>query len=157
MFSKEILRCHGISIQNTVFIVVFSILPFFFGILYTVLFSELNSLIPFYSRGEFFLYTVSLISSAYISYHTASSTKKLFEGWLSITSLILLVLVSVCYAFIISKNVTPRLDVVKILSFGSFALSLPLFYYSQYLVTKRSPDIVNLRKSEQNEIEKKLF
>lgn len=156
MFSKENLRCHGISIQNTFFIVIFTILPFWFGILSTVLFAELKSLAPFYSRGEFFLYTVSLISSAYISYYTANSSKKLFEGWLSILSFILLVLVSGCYAFIISNSVAPRVEIVKVLSFCAFGLTIPLFYYSQFMVTKRSPDILNYRKNEQVKIQNKL-
>ncbi len=156
MFSKENLRCHGISIQNTFFIVVFTILPFWFGILSTMLFAELVSLEPFYSRGDFFLYTISLISSAYISYYTASSSKKLLEGWLSIFSFILLVLVSGCYAFIISNNLTPRIEIVRVLSFSAFSLTIPLFYYSQFMVTKRSPDIVNYRNNEQVIIQNKL-
>ena len=156
MFSKENLKCHSISLQNTVFIVVFTILPLVFGVLYTIMFAELNSYSPFYAKGEFFLYSVSLISSTYISYNTLGGKKNIFDGWVNIILFLLLVIVSACYAFIISNNTTPRVEIVRTLSFGGFFLALPLFYYSQFLINKRSPDIIELRKNEQANIQHKL-
>jgi hypothetical protein len=156
MFSKDSLKYHGISLLNTSFIVVFTILPFIFGILFKMLFSKLDTLTSFYARGEFFLYTVSLISSAYISYYSVSSSKKLFEGWLRNLSFLLLVIVSGCYALILSSTLTPRTNMVGIISIISFLLSVLLFYASQYMITKRSPDIINLRSDEQKSIQNKL-
>lgn len=156
MFTKEIFKCHSISLQNTVFIVAFTILPLMLGILSTIMFSELKSLSPFYAKGEFFLYSVSLLSSTYISYNTIGAKRKIFDGWVNIILFLLLVIVSACYAFIISNDSLPRIEIVKSLSFGGFFLALPLFYYSQFLINKRSPDLIEFRKNEQDNIEQKL-
>jgi hypothetical protein len=156
MLSKSNIRCHGISLLNTTFIVVFTVLPTVFGIILKMLFSELNNFEIFYSRGEFFLYTVSLCASAFISYYSVSPSKKLFDGWLRNLLILLMVIVSGCYAFIIASNSLPRASIVKVLSYIVLPISILLFYWSQYLVNKKSPDITELRTAEQEGIEEKL-
>lgn len=143
------------SLLHTVFLAIFTILPMIFGLLFAFLFYDVKGLEQFYSKGEFFLYTVSLVSSAYISF-TLLSSKKFFNGVLNIVSLIILVLVSGCYAFILSNTIPPRIHAVKALSFGAFAIAVILFYISQHMVNMESPDIVEKRKVEQKTIENKL-
>ncbi|MGY6545198.1 MAG: hypothetical protein ACXIU2_10380, partial [Cyclobacteriaceae bacterium] len=103
MITSEYLKYHSISLQNTLFIVVFTILPLAFGILSNVLFTSYKGLSEYYLKGEFFLYSVSLISSTYIGYNSVKGNRNAFEGWINKTLLIILVLVSACYAFIISS------------------------------------------------------
>jgi len=153
---KENSSIHGLALQNFFFIVVFTLMPLWFGILSQLFFSEDIVMETFYARGEFFLYNVSLIASTYISYHNVNTGKKLLEGWLSNISVILLIIVSFCYALIITSTETPRIDIVRFISFFILIITLPLFYYSQFVMTKRSPDVSKYRKDEQSRIENKL-
>ena len=156
MVHKDLLKYHSISLQNTFFIVCFTILPLIFGILYNILFTKFNGLSSYYMKGEFFLYSVSLISSTYIGYNSIRSNKNSFDGWINKILLMVLVIISACYSFIISNSTPPRPEVVEYLSYGGFIIAVPLFYYSQFLVNKRSPDISDFRKNEQVNIQDKL-
>lgn len=154
--NKELWKNHNTCLQNTFFVLAFTLLPLLFGILSNILFTKYNGLSDYYLKGEFFLYSVSLMSSTYISYNSVKNNKNNFEGWINKLLLVTLVLVSACYAFIISSSTNPRPEIVKTLSFSGFFLAIPLFYYSQFVINKKSLDVGKFRKDEQNNIESKL-
>lgn len=150
------------SLQNTLYIGVFTILPFLLGLLINALYSKD---VIFYEKGEFFIYGVSLLSSSILSYQNLDKIKDLTKGWINIISILLTVLFASAYAMTTSITAPPNVTLFKWLSVCILLISLIIFYISQHMFNKAillkkeeyaNSDVRNKRNNEQEEIENKL-
>lgn len=147
-----------VSFQNTLFMSVFTILPFLLGLLTKELFTS-NSVL--YGKGEFFLYSVSLISSSILSYQSLSNFRSLLKGWPNMLAIVLLVLLAGTYAVVITNNESPDLTKMKLYSIIAFLIAVVLFFISQMhfnkaIATQRykeaNSDVHSQREEEQNDL-----
>ena len=116
------------TFQNLLFRCTFTILPFIFGSLINLIFDYENI---YYARGEFLLYSVSLISSSILAYQSLSSFSDLKKGWLNIFALLFLVFTSGIYAVIFSIDKDPKLDVMFSISIITFLIAILIYFFSQ--------------------------
>jgi len=121
------------TIQNIIFRCTLTTLPFIFGLLVNLIF---NYDAIYYARGEFLLYSVSLVAASILAYQSLSNLSDLAKGWLNIFALLALVLFSGTYAMIMTDKKTPDLEVMKILSIASFLIALIIFFFSQLSFNK---------------------
>ena len=56
----------------------------------------------------------------------------------------------------LANTITPDLNKIKYTSILSFIISIPIFYYAQFVSNKNSPDIGEQRRNEQVVIENAL-
>ncbi len=112
---------------NMFFRITFTVLPFLFGLIANLIFSKSNI---YYAKGEFLLYSVSLISSSILAYQSLSNLSELWKGLLNTISLIGLVLISGIYAML-AINETPNLEVMKTLSAVTILSAILIYYFSQ--------------------------
>ncbi|MBO6659880.1 MAG: hypothetical protein JJ862_03760 [Roseivirga sp.] len=137
---------------NTGFSLFFNLLPFWAGILIISSFGNWSGWNVFYKDGEFYLYSCSLISSAYLIYHNNKVKVADLSSVFSILSLILIVVTSILYASLTTNNAPQVTSFIKWASIIAIALAIPLFYYSQIIHNKKSPDIGEQRRGEQETI-----
>jgi hypothetical protein len=143
-----------IALLSSVFNIFFVMLPFIMGYLFTCSVGKWNGWNSFYGHGEFYLYSVSLLSSALWIYYKKKAKLSDLNSFLSIAALILIVSISSLYV-ILSTNQVPVLRFIKWASIISILLATVLFYYSQ-IVDNRTPDVGETRHEEQDLIMKGL-
>lgn len=138
-----------IALLNSGFTLFFNLLPFWAGILIVASLGQWKSWSTFYGAGEFYLYSTSLISSSYLIYHNNKVKTSDLSSFFSILSLILIVVISILYAAISVSGAAPEQLFIKWASIIAIVLAVPLFYYSQVIHNKKSPDIGERRRGEQ--------
>ncbi len=145
---KPFVDWHVNTLGHTFFVICFTIAPLIYGIIKVLFFSELESMQPFYINGDFFLYAISLMSSAYITF-SINYSKRFFSGFWNSISIMVLFLASICYVVLSTGIDEPKAEIIRIFSYVFFTASVVMFYFSQFVVTRRSPDIGKNRKGEQ--------
>lgn len=154
---KLFFKTLALSLKNTGFIVFFTILPFLLGIFIEYMINPTAySADKFYSKGEFFIYAVSLISSAYLTFFNYSSAKRFFEDFINKIALVLLVFISCAYASISVMVESVNNENLVFYSKLAFFISIPLFLYAQYKTNLLSPDLGDFRKQEQEDLASQL-
>lgn len=138
-----------IALLNTGFSMFFNLLPFWAGILIILSAGNWTSWSVFYGSGEFYLYSTSLISSSYLIYHNNKVRTTDLSSFFSIGSLILIVIISILYASSSATSEPQVMLFVKWASIIAISLALPIFYYAQVVHNRRSPNISEERKGEQ--------
>lgn len=148
---------HKSALLETLFILVFAILPTIFGGLKIFLSQEAIPNSSLYKSGEFFLYAISLLSSAYLVYNHFRIRKSDFNGIFSFLALILIILFSYAYTAM-ANTISPNLNRVMYSSIIAFLISIPIFFYAQVISNKNSPepDVSAQRREEQQTIEDAL-
>ena len=146
------------AIHSTLYTVFFTMLPFIIALVFSV-FNDYNihegihivDWSKFYKSGEFYLYGVCFISSAYLVYLNSRTKENtyLFIGLFCISSIVIL---SSMYAFIVIKADIGVSPLAKYASAVSILVSIPLFFHSQVVQNRPAPDVGDVRKTEQDEI-----
>lgn len=146
---------HKIAIVETCVILIFTILPTISGFFGALINSAQVDFNKFYKSGEFLLYSVSLLSAAFLVYNKFKVKGADWRGLISMIIMVCLVLLSLFYA-LVSGSTTPNIELIKYVSLTLFVFSAILFYHSQVLSNKPSPDIGEQRNNEQEVIENAL-
>ncbi|WP_433832548.1 hypothetical protein [Flavobacterium anhuiense] len=146
---------HKAALNETIFVLIFSTLPTILGFLKIYFFPTSNSSDGLYKSGEFFLYAVGLLSSSYLVYNHFKVKKSDLNSLFSSGTIVLIVIFSLAYTIIANSN-EANIERVKMTSILAFIFSVPIFYYSQVISNKHSPDIGAQRRSEQQQIEDAL-
>lgn len=146
---------HKAALLETIFVLVFSILPTIFGLLKIFFDPKSFSIDGLYKSGEFFLYAVGLLSSAYLVYNHFRIKKSDLNSAFSFFAILLILIFSLAYT-VLANSTEANLDKVKYTSILAFIISVPIFYYSQVIANKHSPDIGEQRRNEQQQIEDAL-
>ncbi|HEY9222421.1 MAG TPA: hypothetical protein VIO43_12695 [Lutibacter sp.] len=141
-----------IAILNSVFSLFFNLLPFWAGILVTLSFGNWTSWSRFYSSGEFYLYSTSLISTSYLIYHNNKLKATDLSSIFSIISLMLIVTISILYASITANSVQPIGAFIKWASIIAILCAVPIFFYSQIISNRNTPNVGEQRRNEQQTI-----
>jgi hypothetical protein len=147
---------HKSALAETSLIILFTIMPTLFGVM-KIFFSTHPSdcWSSLYKSGEFFLYAVSLLGSSFLVYNHYKIKKSDLLSLFSILTIILILIFSFCYTGIANIQ-SPDIYRIKIASIVAIIISVPIFYYSQVINNKHSPDIGAQRRSEQETIENAL-
>jgi hypothetical protein len=127
-------------------------LPSLFVLIDKYINSNLSDLSQLYRSGECFLYAVSFLGSAFLVYNHFKIRKSDLLTFFSFTTVILVIIASYFYA-VLSKSDTPDLNAIKVSSIIALVISIPLFFYSQVVNNKHSPDIGEQRRNEQEQIQ----
>ena len=107
-----------------------------------------------YEKGDFFLYSISFLGSAYVIYKQLNHDLFKDYGNLIIT---LLFIVSVAYSAASSDSLHKALSIILTLSVIFLIVSVILLFFSQVVSNKESaPDVRAHRNNEQNKIEDAL-
>lgn len=139
-----------LSILNTAFTLFFNLLPFWIGLLYIISIGKWTDWSRFYANGEFYLYSVSLISSSYLIYHNNKIKATDLSSFFSIFSLFLIVIISILYALL---SATPQINTfIKWVSIIAIFLAIPIFFHSQIISNRKSPNVGQTRIGEQETI-----
>lgn len=146
---------HKSALLETALILLFTVMPSIFIILKMVISSEVIPNGNLYKSGEFYLYSVSLLGSSFLIYNHYKVKKSDLFSLLSILSLILIILFSLGYT-VVANTKEPKLNFVKWSSMISIVISTLIFFYSQVINNKKSPDIAEQRRNEQQVIENAL-
>lgn len=144
------------ALGETILIVFLTTLPTIIGLLKILIDDSSTSYLQLYKSGEFFLYGVSFLGSAFLIYRHLKGKKGHWSDLFGILILILILSFSLVYT-IVPNSASPNYYVVKILSFFSLFISVPFFYYSQVVNNKsKSLDVGDKRRDEQKTIENAL-
>lgn len=146
---------HRIAIVETGVILIFTILPTIAGISADLINSNLTTYSKFYKSGEVLLYSVSLLSGAYLVFNKFKVSASDWKRLISMIIVVVLLLLSLLYALIIVAT-NPNLVLIRNVSLIFFIISVVLFYNSQVLSNKNSPDISAQRTQEQEAIANEL-
>lgn len=149
---KKFKEFQRIASLNTAFSLFFNLLPFWAGILLTLSMGKAIDWSRFYSSGEFYLYSTSLISSAYLIYHNNKLKATDLSSIFSILSLMLIVAISILYASLTANNGTHDLFFIKAASITAIVFAIPIFFYSQIIHNRKSPNVTEQRRDEQQTI-----
>ncbi len=148
-FIKDYLK---VSVLNSMFSLFFNLLPFWGGLLFTISIGKWSGWNRFYENGEFYLYSVSLISSAYLIYHNNKIKTASLNSFFSIICLIFIVIISFLYASL-SSNPEPQINTfIKWASIIAILVAVPMFFHSQLISNKKSPNVGGERILEQKTI-----
>ncbi|MBA2614032.1 MAG: hypothetical protein H0U95_18865 [Bacteroidetes bacterium] len=142
---------HWTAIVETLVILIFTVLPTIAGVFAGIINSETILYSKFYKSGEILLYSVSLLSGAYLVYNKFKVRASDWRRLLSMIIMIALLILALLYALIIVSP-RPNLPVIKYISFSFFIIATALFYHSQLLSNKPTPDIGAQRNEESNNI-----
>ena len=155
-FSKvtdfKIKEMYKVSFLNSAFSIFFNLLPFWGGLLFTISIGKWSGWNRFYENGEFYLYSVSLVSSAYLIYHNNKIKASDVYSFFSILSLFFIVIISFLYASLSSYPEPQRTVFIKWASIIAIFIAIPLFFHSQIIANRNSPDVGEKRKDEQKNI-----
>lgn len=146
---------HKSALIETLAIVLLTILPSLFVLIDKFINGGLSDLTQLYKSGEFYLYAVSFLGSAFLIYNHFKLKKSDLLTLFSITTIILVIISSYFYA-ILSKSESPNLESIRTSSIIALIVSVPLFFYSQVISNKNSPDVGEQRRSEQEQIQNGL-
>ncbi|TYP98942.1 hypothetical protein C7447_102260 [Tenacibaculum adriaticum] len=143
---------HKVSLLNSAFSMFFNLLPFWGGLLLTISIGKWTDWSRFYSNGEFYLYSVSLISSSYLIYHNNKLKTTDLSSVFSIISLFLIVIISILYASL-TANPEPQINVfIKWASIIAIFSAIPIFFHSQIISNRNTPNVGETRIGEQETI-----
>lgn len=142
---------HKIALLNTAFTVFFSLLPFWIVLFITLSSSSWTNWGKFYGNGEFYLYSTSLVSSAYLIYHHNRIKSSDLNSAFSIGTLVL-IFIGACLFFPVTLEDHKVNSFVTWSSLISILVAIPIFFHSQIVSHKRSPDIGETRRDEQGTI-----
>jgi len=146
---------HKSAIMETILIIFLTIMPTLFGV-FKIFFSNTEtSWEVLYKSGEFFLYAVSLLGSAFLVYNHYKVKKSDSPSLLSILAIMLILVFSLGYTGI-ANIASPNFTKIGITSTIAILIAIPIFYYSQVINNKNSPDIGEQRRNEQETIENAL-
>lgn len=108
-----------------------------------------------YIAGEFFLYSISFLSTSYLVFN---QFKVRATDWKSNLNKIVILLLSVISGFygLTSNNSNLDLGFMKVTSIIAFVISFAIFYNAQVISHKNSPDVAEERREEQQVIEDAL-
>ena len=67
-YKRKLKDFQKLSLLNSAFSIFFNLLPFWGGLLFTISIGRWTDWSRFYANGEFYLYSVSLISSSYFDF-----------------------------------------------------------------------------------------
>lgn len=140
-----------IALLNTSFTVFFSLLPFWIVLIITLSSGKWTDWSKFYGNGEFYLYSTSLISSAYLIYHHNRIKSSDLNSTFSIISLVL-IFIGACLFFPVTMEDHSINPFIKWSSVFSILIAIPLFFHSQIISNRRSPDVGETRRDEQEAI-----
>lgn len=146
---------HKIALVETSVILIFTVLPTIAALLAALVNSQNADFSRFYKSGEVLLYSVSLLSGSFLVYNKFRVKAADWKRLLSMIIMICLILLSLLYALIIASP-TPNIQMIKYVSLGFLIFAAILFYHSQVLSNKPSPDIGAQRNDEQEVIENAL-
>jgi amino acid transporter len=156
LFNYEIPKEYVFALGETILIVVLTTLPTIIGLLTILIDNNSNTFLPLYKSGEFFLYGVSFLGSAFLVYRHLKGKKGHWSDLFGIIILVLILLLSLIYT-IIPNSIFPNYYIIKVLSIFSLAISIPFFYYSQVVNNKNKlMDVGDVRRDEQKTIENAL-
>ncbi len=148
-------HAHLLAFRDTVVVLFFTLLPLIFGIFQMNLTSSWIGLDSFYQKGEFFLYALSLLVSSYQVYNHFQFRASDLKSTFGILSVVLIVTCSGFYAML-TTTTTPNIPFLRLVSLMLIFISLPLFYYAQYVTSKKSPNVAQQRDDESQGIADKL-
>lgn len=148
-------HAHLLACRDTVVVLFFTLLPLIFGVFQMKLSSNWQGLDSFYQKGEFFLYALSLLVSSYQVYNHFQFRASDLKSTFGIISVLLIVLCSGFYAAL-TTTAKPDIQFLRLVSLILIAISLPLFYYAQYVTSKKSPNVALLRDDESGDIANQL-
>lgn len=137
------------TFQLTFFIVFFTMLPYFVEFTNYLFF---NKSFNHYSDGQFFTYSISLLTSSILAYLSLSSFKDTFSIGVNLWSILLLFVLAVFYSMVVVSPIEANLNTVYWVSLILFIITLIQFYHSQYLLNSKSPDIGEQRREETDNI-----
>lgn len=137
------------TFQITAFVVFFTMIPLMVGV---VKWLFLNKNVNFYIEGEFFTYSISLLTASMLVYLSRSSLKDAFGFGAFIWSIIILFVLSFLYATLALVTDTVSYGAVFWSSSVLFTITLIQFYHAQYVLNSRSPDIGEQRREEADNI-----
>jgi hypothetical protein len=148
-------HAHLLALRDTLVVLFFTLLPLLFGMFQMKLNTNWQGLDSFYSKGEFFLYAMSLLVSSYQVYNHFQFRASDLKSTFAIISVVLIVVCSGFYAMLTTSG-KPDIEFVRLVSFTLISVSLPLFYYAQFVTSKRSPNVAIQREDESDEIANNL-
>jgi hypothetical protein len=144
------------ALGETILIVFLTTLPTIIGLLKILIDDSSSSYLQLYKSGEFFLYGVSFLGSAFLVYRHLKGKKGHWSDLFGILILVLILSFSLVYT-IVPNSTSPNYNVIKVLSVLSLIISITFFYYSQVVNNKsKSLDIGDKRRDEQKTIENAL-
>lgn len=144
------------ALGETILIVFLTTLPTIIGLFTMLIDDNSTTFLQLYKSGEFFLYGVSFLGSAFLVYRHLKGKKGHWTDLFGILILILILSFSLVYT-IVPNSSSPNYEVIKTLSISSIFISIPFFYYSQVVNNKnKSVDIGDQRRDEQEKIKNAL-
>lgn len=148
-------HAHLLASRDTIVVLFFTLLPLIFGVFIMKVSAKWQGLDTFYQKGEFFLYALSLLVSSYQVYNHFQFRASDLKSTFSILSVLLIVLCSGFYAALTTIT-NPDINFLRTVSLTLIGISLPLFYYAQYVTSKKSPNVAFQREDESKTIADKL-
>lgn len=136
---------------DTLIIVAMTILPTLIGILAALVKSQFKDFSPQYKSGEFLLYSVSFMCSAFLVFSEKTKGQKDWKSNANSFIFIFVGVVSAFYGIMVSVE-KPNINIIKTVSIIAIIISMPTFLYSQIINNLKSPDISAQRTNEANEI-----
>lgn len=154
IFNKEIKIQKHISqgCIDTLIVMLMTVSPTIIGVLYLLIKSKFNDFNPQYKSGEFLLYSVSFLCSAYLVFSEKTNGKKDWKSNINSLIFIILIIISGFYGIMVSVD-EPNIKVIKYVSTIGFCFSIPLFLYSQIVNNKSTPDLIEQRTKEAKKIQ----
>jgi hypothetical protein len=149
----ELSTVHKLSIFHTFFLTFFNLLPLILGLALAKFSNNWKGWYEFYKNGEFYIYAVSSMSSAFLVYYTFKKKVYDTESYLGIFCMVSILILSALYGLKASNLMTSiNVDFLKWTSCGFLVVAILVFYNSQLIYFRRSPDIASMRNTEQNNI-----
>lgn len=146
---------HKSALVETSLVLLFTVMPTIFTLIKMLISNDIIPHSKLYINGEFYLYSVSLIGSSFLIYNHYKTKKSDNYSITSFVCIILIILFSLAYT-VLANTTNPKIDFVKISSIVAILISVVLFFVSQAINNKRSPDIGDQRRNEQKLIENAL-
>lgn len=144
------------GLSDTLLIVTLTMLPTIFLCATIVLDRNSNDFLELYKSGEFMLYGVSFLGSAYLVYKKYYSAKLNWPDIFCTLIIIAILFFSISFA-VVKSLVNPNYLNVKYTSIFSILVSIPFLYYAQVISNKQnSIDVGDVRRNEQKAIESSL-
>lgn len=152
----KIKKEHIKGLFDTLLIVTLTTLPTIFLYTTIVLDKNSNDFLELYKSGEFMLYGVSFLGSAYLVYKKYNSAKLNWPDIFCTLIIIAILFFSIIFA-VVKNSVNPNYLNVKYASIFSILVSIPLLYYAQVISNKQNTiDVGDVRRNEQEAIENSL-
>ncbi|MBC8987735.1 hypothetical protein H9X96_18380 [Pedobacter sp. N36a] len=105
--------------------------------------------------GDILLYSISFFSASFLVYNQFRVKESDWKDNLNKIIIVMLILISMLYVMMKSDNETD-ISFAKWVSILCLTLSVSVFYYSQIMARKPTPDVAEERREEQQTIEDNL-